>query len=268
MKTSKITIGMVNIGLFLLTSAAFGQGNNNVYWRIDPDVESCSMNIDPSLTQEQWNRFARQVGEISAYKSLASAETIGKNHFMISIERSASPVDQHDLAWINTFAHPDEDCPLGDKIILPLIRAKYGISDNMEIGIIWTKSLAANYGIIGGEFKYAFLQESKKRPAAAFRASFSALTGVADFNYNLASVDVLVSKKIIGISPYLGIRENLIMANETTSEVDLEREVLLATQGYVGVSYTLWRLNLALEYNISNVNTLSFALGFRFFKEK
>jgi hypothetical protein len=226
------------------------------------------MVIDPSLTQNQWKRYTRQVGEISSFKSMASAETIGKKHFSIAIEYSVTPVNQHDLAWINTFVHPDENCPLGDQIKLPMLRAKFGVSDKIEIGAKWATAPGANYGMIGAELKYAFLEETKKTPAAAVRASFTALTGVADYNISIGSIDLLVSKKIAGVSPYLGIKESLMMGTETTSKVDLDKEGFLATQGFIGVAYSIWRINLAIEYNISDVNTFSFLIGFQSFKHK
>ncbi len=258
---------MVLSVMFIYTFAAYGQHHgSDVYWHIDPNVKTCSMVIDPSLTQDQWKRFNRQVGEITSFKSMASAETLGKKHFSIAIDYSSTPVDQHDLAWINTFVHPDEDCPLGDKIKLPSIRAKFGISDKIDIGAVWNTAPGANYGMIGGEIKYAFLKESKRTPSAAVRASFITLTGVADFNISISSIDLLVSKKFAGISPYIGIKESFIMGTETTSKVDLHREGLFATQGFVGVAYSIWRISLAAEYDISDVNTLSFSIGFNFFK--
>jgi hypothetical protein len=269
MKTRKCFIEAIAFGLLFFTLTTYGQNNgSDVYWHIDPGVKSCSMVIDPSLTQDQWKRFTRQVGEISSLKSLSPAETIGKMHFVFSIERSSTPVDQHDLAWINTFTHPDENCPLGDKVKIIDLRAKFGISDKIDIGAVWTTAPGANYGMIGGEIKYAFLPESEKRPAAAVRASYIALTGVPDFNLGVGSIDLLASKKIAGVSPYLGVRESLITGTETTSKVDLNKENHLITQGFAGVSYSIWRLNLAIEYNISEVNTFSFTVGFQSFKHK
>ncbi|MBG0860929.1 MAG: hypothetical protein IQL11_15625 [Bacteroidales bacterium] len=269
MKSKKCFIEVVALGLFLLTLTTYGQNNSSdVYWHTDASVKTCSMVIDPSLTQDQWKRFTRQVGEITSLKSMSPAVTIGKKHFVITIEESSTPVDQHDLAWINTFTHPDENCPLGDKVKVIDLRARFGVSDKIDIGAVWTTAPGANYGMIGGDLKYAFLEETRKRPSAALRASYIAFTGVPDFNLNIGSIDLLASKKIAGVSPYLGVRESLITGTETTSKVELEKESLLVTQGFVGVSYSIWRINLAIEYNISDVNTFSFAVGFQSFKHK
>ena len=110
--------------IVLFASTAPGQTGTDVYWRIDPSVKTCSMVIDPSLTQSQWREFTKQVGLIASYKSLASARTLGTMNFRVGLEYGSTPVDQHSLAWINTFVHPDADCPLGDRIELPTLRGR------------------------------------------------------------------------------------------------------------------------------------------------
>jgi hypothetical protein len=265
MKSKRLNGIVTSLVLFLFVSVSHAQNNSSdVYWHIDPSVKTCSMVIDPSLTQAQWHKFTKQVGAISSFKSLASAKTLGKMNFNIAIDNAYTPVDQHDLAWVNTFTHPDENCPLGDVISYPTIRAKMGVSDNMDVGVYWTTAPRANYGMVGGEYKYAFLHESEKLPAAAVRASFILLTGVPDYNLNIYSVDLMASKKIAMLTPYVGFKESLAIGTETTSKVDLDKESLPIAQGYAGIAYSILMLNLAVEYNVSFVNTFAFAIGFKF----
>ena len=161
--------------LFLVSTSYAQDNGDDVYWHIDSSVKSCSMVIDPTLTQAQWGKFTEQVGAILTYKSLASAEPLGKMNFDIGIDNSYTPVDQHDPAWINTFTHPDADCPLGDAITYPTVRARMGVSDNTDVGVYWITAPDANYGMVGGELKHAFLQESGNLPAAAVKGErFSA----------------------------------------------------------------------------------------------
>ncbi len=263
MRSRPLMVAVTSLVLFALVSVAHAQSDgSNVYWHIDPSVKSCSMVIDPSLTQAQWHKFTEQTGALMSFKSLASAKTLGKMNFQIAIGDAFTPVDQHDLAWINTFTHPDADCPLGDRVSTPTIRAGMGVSDRMDIGGYWTTAPEANYGVVGAEIKYSFLQESGKSPAAAVRASATLLTGVPDFNLNIYSIEVMASKKITLLTPYVGFRESLVIGTETTSKVNLNRENLSVTQGYAGVAYSIWKLNLAAEYNFSIVNTFAFTLGF------
>jgi len=246
-------------------TASYAHDNSgDVYWHIDPSVKSCSMIIDPSLTQVQWRTFVKQVGAITAYKSLASAEPLGRMNFRVGIDYASTPIDQRNPVWINTFAHPDADCPLGDAIVIPTIRASMGLTENLDIGACWTTAPNANYGMVGGEVKYAFLRESEKLPAAAVRGSVAVLTGVPDFDLSICSVDLIASKRVAVFTPYAGLRESLAIGTETTSKVNLDKERLLITQGYAGVSCSIWMLNLVAEYNISNVNTFAFIVGFKF----
>lgn len=245
--------------------ASFAQAHSeggHVYWHIDPSVSSCSMVLDPSLTQEQWHTFTEQAGAVVSFKSLASAQTLGKNRFTVAVDYASTPVDQHNDAWINTFTHPDESCPLGDAVVIPTLRASLGVTDRLDVGGYWTTAPGANYGGVGGELKYAVKRESRLSPAVAIRASASILTGVPDFNLNVYSVDLLASKQVSRFMPYVGFRQNLIVGTETTSKVDLDRETLAVPQAYAGVVYQLRALRLAAEYDVSSVNTFALAVGF------
>ena len=251
--------------MFALVTASYAHDNSSdVYWHIDPSVKSCSMFIDPSLTQAQWGSFVRQVGAITSFKSLSPAEPLGRMNFRVGIDYASSPIDQRNSSWINTFTHPDADCPLGDAVVIPTLRASMGLTEDMDIGAYWTTAPSANYGMVGGEVKYAFMRESETMPAAAVRGSVMILTGVQDFDLNVYSVDVLASKRIGAFTPYAGLRESLSIGTETTSKVNLAQEKVPVTQGYAGVSVSIWMLNLVAEYNVSNVNTLAFMVGFRF----
>ncbi len=253
------------VALFLFVSLSHAQGTGgDVYWRIDPSVKSCSMVIDPSLTQDQWHAFTSQVGAISSFKSLGSAKTLGKFEFHVAVDYGSTPVDQHDLAWINTFVHPDKDCPLGDAVVVPTLEARVGVADDMDVGGYWTQAPNANYGMVGGEFKYAFLQESQSAPAAAIRASVTLLTGVPDFDLNIYSIEALASKQIGMLTPYAGVRSSLVVGTVTTSKVSLDRESVAIAQGYAGVSCAVWMLSVAAEYNVSTVNTFALSLGVNF----
>ena len=238
------------------------EDNSGVYWHIDPSVKSCSMVIDPSLTQAQWNKFTREAGAMVSFKSLAPAEPLGKLNFIFGVDYSITPVDQRDPAWINTFTHPGASCPLGDQIKVPTLRGRLGVSSTMDVSGYWTTAPRANYGLLGGELKYAFLRESAKIPAAAVSTSFTMLTGVPDFNMSIYSVGLVVSKRIAMFTPYLGVKEGLAIGTETTAKVDLHRESLPLTQGFIGAAYSVWKLGLTAEYNIADVNTFAFVIGF------
>ena len=263
MSNRRIIGGAIGLVSLLCASPSVSRGDDGgVYWHVDPHVKTCSMVIDPSLTQAQWETFTRQVGAMLSIKSLASAEPLGKRNFTIGIDYSSTPVNQHDPAWINTFTHPGADCPLGDQIHVPTVRARLGVSSTMDVGGYWTTAPGANYGLLGGELKYAFVKESARVPAAAVSTSFAVLTGVPDFNLSIYSVGVGASKRIAMLTPYLGARESVVIGTETTAKVDLDRESLPLTQGFIGATCSVWKLGLAAEYNVGVVNTFAVVVGF------
>ena len=90
------------------------------------------------------------------------------------------------------------------------------------------------------------------------------LTGVPDYSLSVYSVDVVASRKIATLTPYVGLKESLAIGTETTSKVDLDSERVLIAQGYAGVTYSFWVLNLVAEYDVSYVNTFALAFGYRF----
>ena len=261
MKTNLLsTLAMI----IIIASTSLAQTSGDVYWHIDPRVKTCSMVVDPSLTPAEWKTFVQQVGPISAFKSLASAEPLGAMNFGVGIDMGRTPVDQHSLAWINTFTHPDADCPLGDAISFPVIRARVGVTDKMDVGAYWTTAPGANYGMAGGEIRYQISSESENLPAAMVRGSATFLTGVPDFDLGIYSAEVLASKKVAMFTPYVGLRGGLVSGALTTSQVNLSDERVFFAQGYAGVTTSLWIVNVAAEYNISYVNTFAFTLGFNF----
>ena len=249
--------------LLLLARPAESQAaGDGVYWHIDPGVKTCSMVIDPSLSQDQWHTFVGQAGALVDFKSLASAEPLGQRQFAFGIVYTSTPVDQHDPAWINTFTHPDASCPLGDAVTFPSLRAAYGMTRTMDVVGFWSMAPEANYGFAGGAFQYAFLRESEKRPAAAVSASFTSLTGVPDFNFNVFTVGISASKQIRTLRPYLGVKQSVAVGKETTSKVDLATESVPITHGIFGVTWSVWKLGVAAEYDIATVNTLALQIGF------
>lgn len=262
----KLLNGMLSaLILFFIVSTAMAQAENeDVYWHISPDVETCSIVIDPSLTQDQLAKFAKQVGPIASFKAMNSAEPIGKANIVFGIEQSYTPIDQHDLAWINTFTHPDADCPLGDAVTYPTLRAAIGITERIDIGSYITYAPGANYGFLAGEMKYAFLHDSEKSLSAAMRATYTTMLGVADMDMSIYGVDISVSKKLEMFTPYLGIRQIFTNVTEETGKVVLDSESIWGTQGIIGAIYTISWFSLAAEYDIADVNTFALKTGFDF----
>jgi hypothetical protein len=60
------------------------------------------------------------------------------------------------------------------------------------------------------------------------------------------------------------LRENLSVGTATTSKVELAQERVWGTQGYAGLTYGVWKINLSAEYDVSTVNTFAMLVGVNF----
>ncbi|MFQ5650445.1 MAG: hypothetical protein ACE5IY_10935 [bacterium] len=117
---AKTLPGIVSVLIFsLLITASYAQDLH-----VNPAVNNCSIELDPSLTQSQFRKFIKQGSLIGSLKLLSPAEPLGSRRFEIGIEYSRSPIDDKDPAWNNTFTHPHENHYLGNAITVPISLTK------------------------------------------------------------------------------------------------------------------------------------------------
>lgn len=231
---------------------------------VNHGIRSCSIELDPSLTQSQFHKFTREAAQVFTFKLMSPAEPLGARKFQFGIDYSITRINDADPAWNNTFSHPHETHYLGDRLAFPKLFARMGVSNRIDVGLYFTKNPEANYGFMGGELKYAVFKESEKPVAMAVRTTYATLLGVEDLNFHLLGVDVSASKKIGMLAPYVGIGANLGRAIETTSKVNLDNETVLTPRGIIGAGLSLSFLSLTAEMDVAAVSTFSLRTGFKF----
>ncbi|MFA7327519.1 MAG: hypothetical protein WC121_12690 [Candidatus Kapaibacterium sp.] len=234
---------------------------------VNKSLESCSIIFDESLTQSQFDRFTDEASDITYFSSLSSAKTLGQYNFELSLEISGNQIDEKSGAWNNTFQHPDENHYLigGDILYLPYLRAKMGVTDELDFGIYYTEDPRANYGFLGIDLKYNLGCDNDYGLDMAVRATYGTLLFVDDATINSYSVDFLVSKEFFGsLNPYVGISANVKHGTETTEKVDLDYRLTLLPRYTVGLEYNFYFVNIATEASYSNIFKSSLKLGFQF----
>ena len=226
--------------------------------------EECAMDISPNLTSGQWKQFNKNFSSILYFKPMSGAKPLGKGKIDLSIEISRTKIDEHDGAWTNTFSHPEGDHYLADDshmLKLPVLTARMGITNELDAGLTYTKAPGSNYSWAGLDAKYVFHQEKQRGISVATRLSTVVLMGVEDFDYYLAGVDLLASKEIGMFTPYAGVTGIVSSANETTDEVNLERNTLASVEAIIGSQFQWKYLSLAAEADIARANTYSVKIG-------
>lgn len=271
---------MKNIRLILTVLAIYSAVNFSVAQAPDPQPvlhvntrwRECSFQLDPSLTQDAWHQFTREAGMVLYYRPLSDARPMGTGRFEVAVTQWSTWIDERQDAWNNTFVHPDSEHWLigGKKLPFPGLSIRAGITPKIDAGLYWTVRPGANYGAAAAQLQYNFLNDTVKNWAASTRLTFSTLYGPADLNLNVSGIDIVASKKITifpkwaSVSPYAGISATLSHAHEKTEAVALKDENILGFQGMVGTTLQIYKVNLGVEYNLANVNTLSYKVGARF----
>ncbi len=272
MKNVKSKSFIMNVAAFAIYCAVNFASAQDVHLHVNPRWEECSFQIDPSLTQDEWHRFAQEAGMVTYFRSLTDAKPMGTGRFELSVLQWNTRIDETAGAWNNTFVHPNSAHYLigGKELPFPGLSMRAGITNKIDAGVYWSKRPGANYGVMGGQVRYNLVNDSAKNWAAAARLSFNSLYGPEDLNLTVYGVDLLASKRIAvvsdwgSISPYAGISTYLSHAHEKTEAVNLKDEYVSGAQGMVGAVIQIYLIRLGAEYNVAKVNSFSYKLGVNF----
>ena len=273
MKNRIITTIAGALVLASLQSTAFAHGGGkNVKLHVNPKWKECSFQLDPALTQEAWREFTKEAGLVTYFRPLTGAKPIGVGSYEFSVLKWETALDDTKDAWNDTFAHPDSTHWLkeGDRLPIPGLMFRTGITNKIDVGAYWIKNPNANYGMWGGQAQYNFVNELEKNWAASARASFVSLYGPEDLDLTVYGLELMASKEYavysdwISVSPYAGVSTYLSSSHEKTAAVNLKDETIFGVQGTVGVVSQISLARLAVEYNAAKVNSLSFKIGIGF----
>ena len=225
--------------------------------------DECAIVLSPTLTQTAWRQFVREVGLVAYFRPLASATPLGKRKVEFSVLNWGTRIDAHDAAWNDTFSHPDSTHWLfeGDALKIPGLMLRAGLTDRLDAGLYFTKSIGANYGFLGGQVQYSLLSDPKS-VAAAGRLSAVNVFGPEDVSASVFGADLVVSKTVSYFSPYAGVSGYLSRGVEHTSKVNLKDESIFGVQGMLGVEARVSVVRIAAEYNFAKVPGYSLKVGF------
>jgi len=247
-----------------LTLSLFARALPAQVLHVNDQWSQCAMVIDPALTQDAWHQFVDEAALVSYFRPLASARPLGAGHFEVSVMSWGTRIDDADPAWNDTFSHPDPQHWLfdGDALRIPGMALRVGVSDRVDVGGYVTKAFGANYGILGGQVQYAFVNDKERGLAASARANALKLYGPADLDLNVYGLDLIASKDVSRFSPYAGVSGYLSHGRETTDKVALADETVPGLQGMVGLAARVWHLRLGAELNLASVLGYSFKVGY------
>jgi hypothetical protein len=235
----------------LLPATALSGYDPNLH--VDPAFKDCSVRFAPELTQGAYRRFAREFGSVSAFKQGAPPTTLGQRGLSVDVEQVSFSVEQKAAAWNDTFAHPDSSHELGSQLSFPVLRLRVGVTDAVDVGAFFTKSLEANYGWLGLDVKYRLLEQREDMPVTvAVRGAYTKTLYVADMDMHALGADVTVGHTFWKVlTPYLGLGSDAVLARETSKAVDLKTETLFVPHLTAGFEARYWHVAVGAEAQVA-----------------
>ena len=247
-----------------------GEGSPTLH--VNPRWRECSFQLDAGLTQSEWREFTKEAGLVVAFRPLTDAKPMGVRKFEVSLLQWSTAIDEGKDAWNDTFVHPDSSHWLigGPRLPIMGLTGRMGVTDRLDIGVYFTKSLGANYGFFGAQAQYNFLHLKEQKFSASARGSFTRMYGPDDLNLTVYTADAVASKEFVvhekwlTLAPYVVLSTYLSATHEISEKVDLKNERVVGVQASGGFVAKIAMARIGLEYNHAAVNTVSMKIGATF----
>lgn len=210
-----------------------------------------------TLNQAEFLSLSKDVAAATSAKQLEPAAPMGVTGFDVS-GSTAMTQTQATGAWSKVTG--------SDTKHLPLIKlsATKGLPWGLDVGLFTAKLPTTNVTVNGIHAKYAILSGNSVMPALALRASHSRMGGVPQMELTNTSYDLLISKGLIGFTPYAGVGTVQSKAN-VKGVSTLSGESFSQPKTFVGASWNILLLNLSGEYDrTGQTSTYSLKAGLRF----
>ncbi len=206
------------------------------------------------LTQAEFAKLSKDFTAAGSYKSVSPAEPLGIVGFDIGVEVTSTKMEHGDI-WKKAGAD-------NSTIYLPKVHVHKGLPFGIDIGASLSAVPGSDIKLGGAEIKYAILEGGVALPAIAVRAAATRLFGVDELDMNTRSVELLVSKGFLNVTPYAGVGK--VWGTLTPDFAELTKETPTANKVFAGVNFNLGIANLATEFDRTGGNkSISVKLGFR-----
>ncbi|MDO6459953.1 hypothetical protein Q4485_04540 [Granulosicoccaceae sp. 1_MG-2023] len=210
-----------------------------------------------NLAQDQFRDLTEQLGSATSYKAVAPAEPLGTLGFDVSLEVTATELDQ-DL--FEEAAGSDWDFGY---LPLPKLHLHKGLPYNLDVAAFYAAAPGTDIRLLGAELRYAILEGGITTPAVAIRAAYTTLQGLDELELDNKSIELTISKGFAMLTPYAGIGHVRTNA-DAVEEPNLSEEEVDQTKYFAGLNINMG-MNLGLEADMTGDQaTYSIKTGFRF----
>jgi hypothetical protein len=209
-----------------------------------------------TLAQDEFRRLSTDLGAAFSYKGVTPATPLGITGLDVGIEVTDTTMENSSL-----FARAGAGNQ--SRLVIPKLHVHKGLIAGFDIGAFVAMAPDVDATLIGGELRYALLDDGLATPAIGLRLSGTKATGLGDLSFSTAAADVVVSKRFVAITPYVG--GGTVRIQSSVNGATLAKERFNKSRAFAGVNVNLLAVNLAFEAEKMGDNTsLSAKVGWRF----
>jgi len=195
-----------------------------------------------SLTQPQFRMLAEDLVAALSYKAISPAEPLGVTGF--DLGGGLSVTETSGSVWKLATGSGTDYLPM------PRLMLQKGLPFGIDVGGFYAAAPGSNIKLWGGELKYAILEGSTVMPALAVRGAVTGMSGVDDLDLETQSLELVVSKGLLNITPYGGIGQiwSSVTPSATSSlGLPLRKESPSMTRVHAGLGFKVILVNFAVE---------------------
>lgn len=195
------------------------------------------------LTQSQFKSLASDLTGALAYKAMTPAEPLGVVGFDIGVGISLTETGSGS-AWRIASGSGTDYLPV------PRLMAHKGLPLGFDVGAFYTAVPDSNIKAWGAELKYALLEGGTVMPAVAVRGALSRMSGVDDLEVETESLEVVVSKGFLNLTPYGGIGQvwgSVTPSSASVTGLPLRKESPTLTRVHAGIGFSVLLVNFTVE---------------------
>lgn len=223
-------------------------------------VNAQDIGFSGPMTQDEFRAFAKEMGTALWFSPGSPAESLGVTGFDVSADLILTDVNQGEGYW--------QHMTLGDTesmMTATRVHAQKGLPFGLDVGVMVLDYRDSNASAWGLEFRYALLDGSTIMPAVSARLSYAKLNGVDDLSMSTTSLDLMISKGFLMVTPYGGISLARVDATPNMEGIGLHGINENITQVFAGVQISpLPFLVINGEVVSGEVKSYSLKAGIRF----
>jgi len=202
----------------------------------------------PVLRADQlaWRRLASQLASAVAPTEIAPVITSGPVGLDVALETNIADIDQHADYWergtrgggSRDLTCAGRNASVRSLLVSERLRFEKGLPLGFSVGAMVGKLVATELYLIGGELKFALLEEvwGARVPDLAFRVALSKTVGSDDVALLNTSFDLLLAKRFVvaqlfTLSPFLGLGALLTRASSRTIDLTPNIDAVACREG-------------------------------------